>query len=135
MLPEPSLIDTFKTNPLFMLGSLMFLAVGLVLSLVGTIIRAKQLKTAQIAAVAAIVSGLSAMGLGAIDFSLRMSALEGALSFPGLDPASIAALRAFESASARYALVFGVVTGILPIITGGILIATTLKQKEQGTIE
>ena len=77
MLPEPSLIDTFKTNPLFMLGALMFLGIGLVLSLVGAIVRAKQPKTARIAAFAAIVSGLSK-----VNFELDL--VRRALDMPGI---------------------------------------------------
>lgn len=131
---ETSVLQTFKENPLFFLAAVLAAGVGLVLGLVALVVRSRAKGAAVSLGAVAVLSGLVAMGLGALGGARLRASYELVASTPGLTASDKVKIQAQAAAEASHVLTVGLGAGALPLLLGvlAVVLALTARPRPVG---
>jgi hypothetical protein len=117
----PSLVETFKINPIFFLFAAMAGAFGLVAALGSLVLLGSRPRTSMMLGLVAALGGLGAftggtLGNGSMRYHAKMAATS-----PGLSPDDIHRITEDGQDQGRNCLLFGLAAGAIPFFGGGFL--------------
>ena len=115
---SPTFSEAFKANPFFFLVSTGIAVAATVIALIAiAFLRKKPIVTIVLAALA-LVGSLAAFGFGTLGWTLAVSRVDAAASYPGLSDADRDRLKSYGYAEARLCLEHGALVSVLPFVAG-----------------
>lgn len=130
----PTLLDTFRENPLHFVGPLAVAGLGLALALVALLVLGRAPKATLALGLVALLLGGGAIGTGVVAASRFRAAYEGNLAMPGLTARDRANLSATVDHQAGQVRTFAMLAGSVPALLGvlGLVLGATKKPRLPG---
>ena len=113
---EPTFVETFKENPVFIALALVLGAAGLMLTVLGFVLRKGG--GGRGLAIAAATTGFAAIGAGLWGARSTQHRATEFLTLQDLSDRDRARWRDYSAAEARYNLVAGIAAGAVPVVSG-----------------
>lgn len=127
----PTLLETFRENPLHFLGPVALAGLGLGLGLVALLVVGRAPKATLALGVVALIAGCGAIGAGVVAASRFRAAYDFSVAAPGLterDRANLSAMVEHQAGQVRTA---AMLAGSLPALLGvlGVVLGATKKPR------
>jgi hypothetical protein len=129
MIPtEPTLLDSFKSNPVYMGGAVLVGAFAIFVAISAIIAALKLARLALVLGVVAVLTGVVPIGLGGVGKKFAEVQTDAAVRTQGLTPTDKKRMQSFGQAMASHAMNLGVGVGLVPIALGVVAIALSRRK-------
>ena len=126
----PTFSEAFKANPFFFMVSTALAAAAFVLAVIALAFLWKKPIVTVVLAGLALLGSLAAFGFGTLGWTLAVSRVDAAASYPGLTDADRDRLTHYGYAEARICLVHGALVSVVPFVAGvGLAFAGVKRRK------